>query len=293
LASKPVKLIMQAGSSLGMAGNREFADRLRELSSERNSVLCLGLDPALPRQRDKYVIPRKYVTESDDNEARLKFCRDIIGLAADFCVAVKFNEQYLRGLTADCHKELAYLVRGLGMLSIYDCKLGDIGDTVESAVFHISEWGYDAITVNPLPGNLEWVVKVAHGRDPPLGVLALTLMSNPESERFMKSATVDGVPLYLVVAQDVRRYGADGCVVGATGHVTGLDIRLVREAAGDDKVLLVPGVGTQMGDPEKVFRFGGESVLINVGRDIIYSEDPRRKAREWNDTLNEIRKRIH
>lgn len=272
-----------------MSGSWKFADRLQELSTRRNSVLCLGLDPALPRQRNKYVIPREYISGFDENKARLKFCGDILSLTADFCVAAKVNEQYLRGLTAEDHRELTKLAHDMGMLSIYDCKLGDIGDTVESAVFHISEWGYDAITVNPLPGNLEWVVKIAHMREPPLGVLVLTLMSNPESERFTKSVAIDGVPLYLMVAHDVRRYDADGCVVGAAGHVTGHDIRLVREAAGSDKVLLVPGIGAQMGDPEKVFRFGGTNILINVGRDIIYSEDPRRKAREWSNALNEIK----
>lgn len=274
-----------------MAGLREFAVRLQELSEEKDSILCVGLDPALPRQRSKHTIPPGYLSGTDENAAKLNFCTDILELTADFCVAAKANEQYLRGLTAEDHRRLSRFIRDMGLLSIYDCKLGDIGDTAESAIFHISEWGYDAITVNPLPGNLEWLVRVARRLERPLGILVLTLMSNPESERIVKRAKVDGVPLFLLIAQDVRDCGADGCVVGATGHVTESDVRLIRDTVGEDKVLLVPGVGTQMGDPEKVIRFGGRNVLINVGRDVIYSEDPRTRAREWNDALNEMRRK--
>ena len=81
-------------------------------------------------------------------------------------------------------------------------------------------------------------------------------MSNPEAETFMKNATIGRTPVYLRIATDVGRYGADGCVVGATGHVTEKDLRSIRRRAGKDKILLIPGIGTQKGDPEKVVKTG-------------------------------------
>jgi orotidine 5'-phosphate decarboxylase subfamily 2 len=269
---------------------RDFVDRFEKLLQEKNSILCIGLDPALPKQRDKNVIPPKYIEKANINEARLNFCIEILEKTADFCVAAKPNEQYLRGFTAEHHQKLADSIHKQGLLSIYDCKLGDIRDTAESALFHYHMWGYDAITINPFPGNMEELVMIAHRHVPPIGIIVLTLMSNPEAEKFMRNAIIMNKPIYLIVAEDVKRYRADGCVVGATGHVTESDILSIRSTVGEDKVFLIPGVGAQKGDPEKVVRSGGKNILINVGRDIIYSDNPQRKATEYNKMFNEIRK---
>jgi orotidine-5'-phosphate decarboxylase len=54
--------------------------------------------------------------------------------------------------------------------------------------------------------------------------------------------------------------------------------------------MLVPGIGAQSGDPEKVIRAGGTNILINVGRDIIYSANPRRKSEEYCQLFRRISK---
>jgi len=258
----------------------EFLTKCKKLLEEKNSILCIGLDPAVPGQRKENVIPQRYLdqTKGDRNEARLIFCTDIIEKTADFAVAAKPNEQYLRGFTEAHHKRLSKCIREHGLLSIFDCKLGDIADTAESNLFWMHEWGYDAITVHTQPGNLKQMVEIAHSYSPPIGIIALTLMSNVEAIKYMKDSKYQDRPLYLAIAEDVRLVGADGCVVGATGHVTEEDIRSIRKECGEDKIFLVPGVGAQKGDPEKVIRAGGENILINVGRDIIYSPEPRDRA---------------
>jgi len=266
-----------------------FVQRFEEILEEKRSVLCIGLDPALPAQRDKHIIPLKYLERKHENEARLNFCLDIIEETSDFCIAAKPNEQYLRGFTSEQHQKLTNSIRKHGLLSIYDCKLGDIRDTAESALFYYHKWGYDGITFNPFPGNIEEVVQIAHSYNPQIGIIVLTLMSNPEAETFMRHATIIRRPVYLRIAEDVKKYGADGCVVGATGHVTEDDIKIIRNTAGKDKMLLIPGVGAQKGDPEKVIKAGGKNVLINVGRDIIYSDDPKKKAEDYCKMFNEIR----
>lgn len=268
-----------------------FINRSSRSSKEKDSVLCVGLDPALPEQRQGYVIPSKYLAEDDDSEARLNFCLDVLEQVADFCAAAKMNEQYLRGFSSTQHQKLTRAIHEHGLVSIYDCKLGDIRDTVESALFYLHNWGYDGITFNPLPGNMDEVVKTAHSYDPQIGVLALTLMSNPEAEVFMRNARIDHKPLYLKIAEDVRTYNADGCVVGSTGYVTEDDIRIVRNIVGVERLLLVPGIGAQRGDANKAVKAGGENILINVGRDIIYSSNPCGKAEEYCRAFNNIRKK--
>ena len=269
----------------------DFREKFESTFRERTSILCVGLDPAIPKQRSNNTIPIEYFRKKTDEEARLNFCLHILDATAEFCVAAKPNEQYVRGFTAKQHRQLAGYIREKGLLSIYDCKLGDIRDSAEAAFFHFRQWGYDAITVNPFPGNLEELVKLAHQSAPSIGLIVLTLMSNPEAEKLMRDAKVNNNPVFIQIAKDVNRYSADGCVVGATGHVTFSDIALIRREAGDDKLLLIPGVGTQKGDPAKVVSAGGKNILINVGRDIIYAEDPSKKAREYNDLFNNLRKK--
>jgi orotidine-5'-phosphate decarboxylase len=259
---------------------------------EKETILCVGLDPALPQQRNTHTISEQYFQKATDEEARLNFCLDILEKTADFCVAAKPNEQYVRGFTTKQHQMLTDHIRKRGLLSIYDCKLGDIRDTAESAIFYFKKWGYDAITVNPFPGNLEELVKIAHEATSWLGIIVLTLMSNPEAEKLMRNANIGGRPVFAEIAKDVKKYSADGCVVGATGHVTSGDIKRIRDEAGEEKIFLIPGVGTQRGDPEKVIKVGGKNILINVGRDIIYSENPGEKAMEYYRKFNEIRRNL-
>jgi orotidine-5'-phosphate decarboxylase len=265
-----------------------FIERLQNILNEKDTILCVGLDPALPEQRKENVIPSKFYV-SDEREARLNFCLEILEQVSDYCLAAKPNEQYLRGFTQKEHRVLTDEIRKKRLLSIYDCKLGDIGSSVESALFHLDRWGYDDITVNPLPGNLKEIVDRTKKYEPSLGILVLTLMSNPGAVRYMKESSLGGKPVHSVIAEGVKECGADGCVMGATGHVELGDIMLVRKIIGEDKVILFPGIGAQMGDPEKVVKAGGKNILINVGRGIIYSGNPERSAKEYMSIFNKYR----
>jgi orotidine-5'-phosphate decarboxylase len=268
-----------------------FRDRFADLRKEKGSVLCVGIDPALPNQRENKTIPKKYVeTYPDENEARLHFCLDIVNMVKDYAVAMKPNQQYVFGFTKKQHQELTKSIKRCGMLSILDYKLNDISDTVESAMYHLSESGYDAITFNPLPGNLKEAVHFAHAsarrlRGYELGIIVLTLMSNPEAVVFMKKSKIGQVPLFKFIAHEVKNSDADGCVVGATSDVTEKDIKDIRRIVGEDKIFLIPGVGTQKGCINKVLRVSGDNILVNVGREIIYSENPAAKAKDYFSML--------
>ncbi len=266
-----------------------FLAKFENIMQEKDTILCIGLDPALPEQRSSHTIASHYLQKAAEDEARLHFCLDMVEKTAEFCLAAKPNEQYVRGFTAKQHQILTDSIRKRGLLSIYDCKLGDIRDTAESAIFHFKKWGYDAITVNPFPGNLEELVKIAHETQHSLGIIVLTLMSNPEAEKLMRNALIRERPVFVEIAKDVKKYSADGCVVGATGHVTAGDIKLIRSEAGEDKILLIPGVGAQKGDPEKVINAGGRNILINVGRDVIYSGNPEKRAEDYCKMFNRMR----
>lgn len=269
----------------------EFVERYSRFSEEKDSILCVGLDPALPRQRSQNTIPKKYLEKkTDENEARLEFCLDIIDETSDLCCAYKPNQQYIWGFTKKQHKTLATAIHDAHAISILDYKLNDIGATIESALFHTHDCGYDALTFNPLLGNLQTTVNTAHEYKPQIGIIVLTLTSNPEAIKYQVQAIIGGRFLYVAIAEDVKRYRADGCVIGATGHITAPDIKTIRARAGEDKLLLFPGIGAQKGDAEKVIQTAGKNILINVGRAIIYSENPTEKAKQYNKTFNHLRK---
>lgn len=275
----------------------EFSQRLLTLMEKKETILCVGLDAALPRQRERNTIPLRYLETPDENEAKLRFCLDILEQVENHCVGAKPNQQYVIGFTKEQHRRLTDAIRDCEMVSILDYKLNDVGETVESAIFHLTECGYDAITFNPLPGNLAEAVNLAHGlarksRGYEMGIIVLTLMSNREAVKYMKEARMNGKPLYAAIAEDVRECKADGCVVGATGHVIEENIKQIRAIVGNDRVFLVPGVGAQRGDPERIIRAGGRNILINVGRDIIYSSNPTERAKYYHEMFSRTKKEI-
>jgi orotidine-5'-phosphate decarboxylase len=111
-----------------------FVDKYADAVKKKNSILCVGLDPALPIQRMRKVIP---------NDDRLEFMKRIIADVAPFTSVIKMNRQYLIGLTADEIRQLNVLIHQQGMLSIVDHKLADISSSNSSAIFWIKklqEW---------------------------------------------------------------------------------------------------------------------------------------------------------
>jgi orotidine-5'-phosphate decarboxylase len=264
-----------------------FQEKVRKVQRRKDTILCVGLDPALPGQRKGQVIPEKYVG-ADENSTRLQFCLDIIERTNQYASVYKPNFQYIMGFTSREHSMLVSAIKKVDAVAILDYKLNDIGDTMESALFHFSRWGYDAVTFNPFLGNLAQTVRYAHGLKPEVGIICLVLTSNPEAVTYQRKATINGETMFLATAKEAHETDTDGAVVGATGHVTIEDIKAIRRALGPDMVMLVPGVGTQKGDPDKVIKGAGSQLVLNVGRDIIYSDDPARAAKEYSRRFREL-----
>jgi orotidine-5'-phosphate decarboxylase len=264
----------------------KFYEKFVKARDEKNSLLCLGLDPAIPEQREKNVI--KMHENKEVRLALLEACLDWVEQCSDFCCAAKVNMTYVLPFTEKEHTKLATAIRDNGMVSLLDWKLGDIGSSNDSALYWISRCGYDSLTFNPFPGNVKEAGEAAHKRE--LGLIVLTLMSNPDFVHFMKKATVEGKPGYQWIAEQVRDH-ADGCIVGATGHVTSEEINKIRQIVGQEKVFFSPGVGAQGGNAEKLIKAGGEPLAIIVVRGIDYADNPGESAKYYRDLINKARGR--
>lgn len=255
-----------------MAFLRERYDRAVEASG---SILCLGLDPP----PDKFPEP----------ESRLRFCLDTIQSLAKYCSAVKINENHIRGLGEDGHRAITQLSKKLGLISILDCKLGDIGETTKAGVHTISRLGYDAFTLNPIFGNTKEIVEAAHEHG--IGVFLLAHPSGQYGEKFFKQK-LEGEPLYWRFIGEGVEAGVDGYVVGLSKGLTEEEIGEIRRKIGEESIVLAPGMGAQGGDPKPLLRAGGERLLVNVGRSIILAEDPADAAAKISENLSSEREFI-
>jgi len=254
-----------------------FYEKYLKATKQKGSFININLDPALPKQRKDNVIPDKYVSK-EDRETLLNFSLDIIEQVSDYCCSIKPNTQYYLGHTGIL-KKIAEKIHKEGMLAILDHKLSDIGSSNGSALYWIKEMGFDAFTFSPFAGNTQTTVEKAHEKN--LGVIVLTLMSNPEAEKMMIGTTVNGQPYYLHAAKTVKEAEADGCVVGLTCFVEDEYIKNIQEVVGDRVVLLLQGIGPQGGQANKI-RYA-RNPLVSLGRAVIYSDDPRKAVKGYHD----------
>jgi len=260
-----------------------FYEKYLRAKKEKNSFININLDPALPRQRKEKVIPDKFISK-EVSETLLNFSLDIIEQVSDYCCSVKPNTQYFLG-ASNILRKLVKKIHDEGMIAILDHKLGDIGSTNDSAIFWISEMGFDAFTFSPFAGNVQKTVERSHEKN--LGVIVLTLMSNSEAENVMVKTMVDGQPFYIYIAETVKESQADGCVVGLTGFVQGEYIRNIQRIVGDMVVFLMQGIGPQGGESTNIKYV--TNPLVSLGRAVIYSENPREAVKRYYDLFNAMK----
>ena len=230
-----------------------------------NSLLCVGLDP------DPERLPRPF---SGHPDAIAAFCTAIVDATADLVCAFKPQIAYFSSQRAEAALErvIAYIRdRHPHLTVILDAKRGDIGSTAEHyAREAFDRYGAHAVTVNPYLGTDSALPYFEHGG----GVIALCRTSNAGGDD-LQALDCGGEPLYVrtarMVADRWSRHGDCGLVVGATYPD---ELARVREAA-PDLPILVPGIGTQGGDPQSVVKSGarddGRGLMVSSSRTILYA----------------------
>lgn len=269
-----------------------FMTALQAAWQQRDSLLCVGLDP------DPAKLPAHLQGRPD---AIFEFCKAIVDATADLVCCFKPQIAYFAAHRAE--DQLEALIAHIHAAHpatpvILDAKRGDIGSTAEQyAVEAFERFKADAITVNPYMGRdsvdpyLAWSDK---------GVILLCRTSNPGGSdlQFLEVDTPHGrMKLYehvaRTVAEDWNASGNCGLVVGATFPA---EIARVRALTGD-MPLLVPGIGAQGGDIAATLTAGrtanGTGLMINSSRAVLYAgkgEDfadaARQVALDTRDAIN-------
>jgi len=251
--------------------SRSFSTRLRNLQTEKDSAVCVGLDP----------VPSRFPSTLQDGrlktDAVRAFCSAIIKATAPHACAFKPNFAFFEALGPAGLAVLHQVVRTVpdDCLIIGDAKRGDIGHSARFYAHSLyEEFELDACTVSPYLGK-DSVTPFLEHEGTCTFVLART--SNDGAADLQDACTCDGTPLYRHVAQRVPRWAAShegeaGLVVGATAPNA---LRDLRDAA-PRAPFLIPGVGAQGGDPAAVMNAAATEdgpVLVNSSRSILYASD--------------------
>ena len=271
----------------------DFLRKLTSISSARQSILCIGLDP------DPSVLPVRDVAE---------FNRAIVDATHDLVCAYKPNLAFYEALGTEGFAALASTIdhirkRAPGAIVLGDAKRGDVASTnVQYAKAMFDVWGFDATTVNCYGGEDSLEPYLSYEDR---GTFIWCRSSNPGSVDFQDLAvSSDRIgpdspqeTLYEWVADrasDWNTKGNVGLVVGATYPE---QLALVRERCPEMPILL-PGVGAQGGDLERAVSAGvdaaGRNLLVSSSRGVLYaSPDPATYAEEARRAAESLRESIN
>lgn len=236
-------------------------EKIAHVKSLTNTMLCVGLDTELQK------LPRGI---QRTHQGIVEFNKHIISATKDLCSSYKINFAFYEQYGSHGFDMIEQTLSAIPSthITIADAKRGDIGNTSSAyANAILSEMGFDCITVSPYMGS-DSVEPFLDFDNKLVFVLALT--SNPGSADF-QHLMIDGVPLYhhvITRSQSWQRKGELGYVVGATHPEQLGQIRSLVPTA----PLLIPGVGTQGGDPSIIREMNaGGTAFVNASRAIIYA----------------------
>ena len=250
-----------------------YFDRLRALSADRNTLLCVGLDPDPERIEG-------------DAAGALRHCREVVRQTEEHACCFKPNSAFWEQYGPDGWAALMELRdEAPDTPFLFDAKRGDMGNTMRAyarAVF--VTLGMDAATINPYLGT-DSIEEFSRYTDRGVYVVCRTSNLGATDLQHLEAA---GRPLYLHVAELAERLntsGNVGLVVGATAPAEIVEVRRATQLP-----FLIPGVGAQGGDVEGSVRgaWNGDraSCLLSSSRSVMYAKSPAREAEALKMQIN-------
>ena len=210
--------------------------------------------------------------------------KDIVDTLGD---AVSFYKVGMELFYAAGEDTVAYL-RDCGKSVFLDLKLHDIPNTVAQGVKSLTRLGANLITIHGQGGAvmLKAAADAAREAAEELGVerpklLAITVLTS------FDDTTWSGIGGQLPIADQVRRLALLAKDAGVDGIVASpLEAKLIREACGDDFLIVTPGIRPafaaandqkRIATPSSALRDGASRLVI--GRPITKADNPREAVR--------------
>jgi len=250
-----------------------YFDRLRALGRERQTMLCVGLDPDPDRIEGGAA-------------GALRHCREVLRQTEEHVCCFKPNSAFWEQYGPDGWAALLELRdEAPNTPFLLDAKRGDMDNTMRAyarAVF--GTLAMDAATVSPYLGS-DSVQEFTRYED--RGVYVLCRTSNPGATE-LQHLSADGKPVYrhvVVLAERLNAKQNVALVVGATAPVQVAEVRSIT-----DLPFLLPGVGAQGGDVEAAVRaaWNGDpaSCLVSASRSVLFADSPAREAAALRAQIN-------
>ena len=234
-------------------------------------------------QESNIVLNLDFPFEKPENRKNLFFRAErILEAVHPYICAAKFNHHLVLPLgTFDGVQKLVNKAHEMGLMTIMDCKVNDIGSTNEVIAEYYYAAGFDALIANPFIGweeGLKLVFDVA--RRLQRGVIILVYMSHKAAtegygQTIYDVETGEKMLQYVSFAKKALKWNADGVVVGATYPEK---IREVYGILGEKTPIYSPGIGVQGGEIKSALKAGARYLL--VGRSITLAENPAESAKE-------------
>jgi orotidine 5'-phosphate decarboxylase subfamily 2 len=252
-----------------------YFERLRALSTERHTLLCVGLDPDPERI-------------AGGAAGALRHCREVVRQTEEHVCCYKPNSAFWEQYGPDGWQALLELRDEASKTPfLFDGKRGDMGNTMRAyAVTVFGTLAMDAATVNPYLGA-DSIEEFTRYED--RGVYILCRSSNPGAAD-LQHLDAGGMPLYKRVAELAERLNVHrnvGLVVGATAPAEIADVRRSSQLP-----FLIPGIGAQGGDLEGSVRaaWNGDpaSCLVSASRSVLFAEKPAQAAAKAKDEINAV-----
>ena len=250
-----------------------FFELLRALSRERNTLLCVGLDPDPGRIEGGAA-------------GALRHCIEVVRQTEEHVCCFKPNSAFWEQYGPDGWSALLELRRAAPNTPfLLDAKRGDMDNTMRAyAIAVFRTLGMDAATVNPYLGADSLREFTKYGDR---GVYVLCRTSNPGA-RDLQHLESGGEPVYVHVArlaEHLNERGNVGLVVGATAPAEIGGVRRVTSLP-----FLLPGAGAQGGDVDAAVRaaWNGDpaSALVSASRSVLYADRPGREAAALKAQVN-------
>ena len=239
---------------------------LLNLIIRKKSFLCVGLDT------DIQLIPQHLLKYADPV---FEFNKAIIDATIDLAIGYKPNLAFYESMGlkgwASLEKTMKYLNQFKGeVFTIADAKRGDIGNTSKMyAKAFFEHLDFDSVTVAPYMGE-DSIKPFLEYKDK--WVILLGLTSNKGSSDFQFLETGNG-KLYEQVIRKAQQWGNPDQLMFVIGATHPEEFKHIRQLA-PEYFYLVPGVGAQGGDMQKICENGLNKhcgLIINSARNIIYA----------------------
>lgn len=251
----------------------------------KKSYLCVGLDADINR------IPKHLL---DFEDPIFEFNKQIIDATKDLCVAYKPNLAFYESLGAkgwiSLEKTKNYIPKE--HFTIADAKRGDIGNTSRLyAKAFFETFDFDSVTVAPYMG-IDSVQPFLEFEDK--WVILLGLTSNKGSRDFQFAIQDNEMPLYERVLRKAQEWGSPENLMFVIGATHPEMFEKIREIA-PDNFYLVPGIGAQGGDLQKVSQYGYNDncgLLVNSSRGIIFSSEGEEFAEDARKSALKLQKEM-